>query len=335
MEQLTARDILEGEGTRRAYNPELMATIGINETLFLMQLQYWISKKEEQKEECTTIKDGYVWVFNSLNKWAEQFPMFSSKTLQRAIKNLRDRNLIITENHNRKGYDRTAWYRINYDELAKIDCTFPNQKDEMSKRTNCPSGKEREEEKEENDIPKRTDCPNPNGQNDHIHMDKMTSPIPIDYYKDFSKDFSNIHGAFSERNALDADNDDSYLDYDILDVYDYQKLLRYCQNAYYELYQGNKMDDFSDTFRVIRYFFNKYYVYRHIPHPMIITSKMIEQLHEENFDSNGRCEYIPFDRDTYFGLIDQYFETDFTQDCDYNINHFLSGDVRLFRYYEI
>jgi len=36
----------------------------------------------------------------------------------------------------------------------------------------------------------------------------------------------------------------------------------------------------------------------------------------------------------YAALIDKHFKTRY-RGCDYNINHFFSGDIRLMRYYEV
>lgn len=42
---------------------------------------------------------------------------------------------------------------------------------------------------------------------------------------------------------------------------------------------------------------------------------------------------ISLDPDDYEALIDAHFQTQY-RSCDYNINHFFSGDIRLMRYYE-
>ena len=52
---------------------------------------------------------------------------------------------------------------------------------------------------------------------------------------------------------------------------------------------------------------------------------------EDIADHGGNIEIYP---DCYPAMIEQHFLTDYQRGCDYNINHFFSGQVRTFRFYE-
>ncbi|MTI53809.1 hypothetical protein [Geosporobacter ferrireducens] len=94
--------------------PQLAIVVGLNEAIVLQQINYWIRLKEKaQAKDC--YKDGYYWVYNSYGDWRTQFPFWSTKTIQRTIRNLESLGILIsTDRYNVKKYDKTKWYRIDY-----------------------------------------------------------------------------------------------------------------------------------------------------------------------------------------------------------------------------
>ncbi len=51
-------------------------------------------------------------------------------------------------------------------------------------------------------------------------------------------------------------------------------------------------------------------------------------------DGDGKSSAgADIDPEAYILLIDKHFKTQY-RNCDYNINHFFSGDIRLMRFYE-
>ncbi|WP_338754248.1 DnaD domain protein [Bacillus sp. FJAT-52991] len=93
--------------------PSLATKIGLNEALFLQQLNYWINSSNHIHEE-------KKWVYNTIAKWQEQFPFWSESTLKRIIKNLEKLNLLVTGNFNKSPIDKTKWYSIDFDVLEKL-----------------------------------------------------------------------------------------------------------------------------------------------------------------------------------------------------------------------
>ena len=90
----------------------LAVKVGINAALFLQQLHYrsLISKN---------IRDGHRWIFNTYEDWTKEFPFWSISTIKRIIRDLENKEYIISRNHyNQMKIDKTKWYRINYDRLS-------------------------------------------------------------------------------------------------------------------------------------------------------------------------------------------------------------------------
>lgn len=90
--------------------PSLAVKVGLNEAIVLQQFHYWLQRS-------TNVKDGYKWIYNSYPEWNKQFPFWSLNTLKRAIHRLEKNGYLISGNYNRAGFDKTKWYRINYEKM--------------------------------------------------------------------------------------------------------------------------------------------------------------------------------------------------------------------------
>lgn len=96
---------------------ELATILGLNEALVLQQVNYWLEINKRNKRN---FHEGRYWTYNTINEWQEEFPFWSTSTVKRIFKKLRDMNLIIVDNFNLYQMDRTLWYTINYEELEKL-----------------------------------------------------------------------------------------------------------------------------------------------------------------------------------------------------------------------
>lgn len=115
-----------------------------DKAIILQQIHYWLQRSNN-------IVDGHRWVFNTAKGWQKQFPWITAKTVQRYLKDLCDRGLLITANYNKANFDRTKWYRIDYDALDKLGNSIG---------TDSPNGK----------VPTVP-----------MEGDSQYQPIPIDY----------------------------------------------------------------------------------------------------------------------------------------------------------
>jgi len=87
-------------------SPTLATLIGLNEAIFLLQLN---NSKNEWIE-----KDGFKWVNRSYQEWHENiFPFWSIETIRRIISKLEQGKLLISTQFD--SMDRKKLYRINYE----------------------------------------------------------------------------------------------------------------------------------------------------------------------------------------------------------------------------
>ena len=112
--------------------PSLAKLLGINEAIILQQIHYWL-------ERSNNIHDGYRWVYNSIKDWNEQFKWLSEPTLKRKFKSLEDQGLLITGNYNKKKFDKTKWYRIDYNLLNEMGQRL--YQNDTTIVSNCTNGK--------------------------------------------------------------------------------------------------------------------------------------------------------------------------------------------------
>ena len=90
--------------------PTLAARIGLNEAILLQQIQYWVSASKN-------VRNGYTWIYNTIDEWQKQFPFWSRRTLIRVIQSLEKQKVLISQQFNQSEWDQTKWYRIDYKKL--------------------------------------------------------------------------------------------------------------------------------------------------------------------------------------------------------------------------
>ncbi len=86
---------------------------------------------------------------------------------------------------------------------------------------------------------------------------------------------------------------------------------------------------------VFRYYFMCYEAAMGKPHPNIRLEQIrhiVEAMPYIDREAVGGC-FVDIDLNEYQEIIDQHFRTSY-RNCDYNINHFFSGQIRELRFYE-
>lgn len=102
----------------RLFDREVALAIGINESIVVQQIQYWLSRNEKAN---INYKEGRYWTFNSIKEWHEKvFYFWSESKVRRIFASLEKMGILITNNFNKMGYDRTKWYSIDYEKLNEI-----------------------------------------------------------------------------------------------------------------------------------------------------------------------------------------------------------------------
>lgn len=102
--------------------PELAVRIGLNESIVLQQVHYWLENKRKSTKERDlaterTYQEGRFWTYDTYEQWQEQFPFWSVSTIERIFKKLEKSGVLISDTFNTWKADRTKWYTIDYDAL--------------------------------------------------------------------------------------------------------------------------------------------------------------------------------------------------------------------------
>lgn len=101
----------------RHYNSALMKRLGVNETLFLCQIMYWLKKN---KELGINFRNGRYWTYNSVKHWNEQFPWWHPNTIRNIINYLKEVGCLIVGKFNANNYDQTRWYSVDYERVSVL-----------------------------------------------------------------------------------------------------------------------------------------------------------------------------------------------------------------------
>lgn len=91
--------------------------IGLNGAIVLQQLHYWI---EQNRKKNRGFHDERYWVYNTYEKWNEQFPFWSLSTLKRIFSDLEELGVLLKGRYNQRSFDRTTSYSIDYERLNEI-----------------------------------------------------------------------------------------------------------------------------------------------------------------------------------------------------------------------
>lgn len=106
--------------------PSLAKVLGNSDkALILQQINYWLNNPK-----VGTVVNGRRWIRNTVDEWHKQFPWIATKTVQRYLKDLEEKGILLTCNLNKLKFDRTKWYAIDYNELDKLTNAL-GQSDQM------------------------------------------------------------------------------------------------------------------------------------------------------------------------------------------------------------
>ena len=122
--------------------PHLSRIIGLNEAIILQQIHYWILNKRKNNQ--VHFEEGREWVYNTVSAWQRQFVFLSVKTIERALKKLIQKNLLIAKALSKNKNNRTLYYSINYSELFSVvkkdkyaEMEYDNLTEETCQKSHC------------------------------------------------------------------------------------------------------------------------------------------------------------------------------------------------------
>lgn len=102
-----------------SFNSKIAQIYGVDEAVFIHNLYWWLAKNEANGRH---YRDGRTWTYNSMRAFAELFPFWSRRQIERIIRNLKERGAIHIGNFNKEGFDRTQWYALD----ETVYCIYAN-----------------------------------------------------------------------------------------------------------------------------------------------------------------------------------------------------------------
>lgn len=152
--------------------PSLAKSIGLNEAIVLQQIHYWLRKSNN-------VKDGHKWIYNSMPNWQKQFSFWSLPTVKRVFRSLEKQGLIITANYNKAGFDKTKWYRINYEKLQHV--SRQSDQNDTTMVSNWTDGSDQNDTTNTNRLPETTTETTTNNNKGQAQPDHAPYQEILDY----------------------------------------------------------------------------------------------------------------------------------------------------------
>lgn len=141
--------------------PSLANALGLNESIVLQQVHYWLENARKGKNKAKFKEEKY-WVYNSYPKWKKSnFPFWSVATIKRIFLNLEDQEYLLSAQFS--GNNRQKWYSINYEKV-----------DELEAQLEIPSGQNEPMEKPKMTRSNSSKCPDASAQNDPVLNRNLT-----------------------------------------------------------------------------------------------------------------------------------------------------------------
>jgi hypothetical protein len=119
----SARTDAEG-GAVRVYEPRMVRLVGAQGAMAFSQIKYWLNLSNGGKDY-----DGYHWIYKSARELGDEIGLSESQT-KRALSKLCSTGVLVSIGNPEARWDRTLWYRIDYDHDYLQDTDLSPAKDE-------------------------------------------------------------------------------------------------------------------------------------------------------------------------------------------------------------
>ena len=104
-----------------SFNTEIAKEYGLEEAILLENIYFWVLKNKANNQNYI---NGHYWTYNSVKAFNELFFYISPSKINRALKNLEENKLILSDCFNENKYDHTKWYTVT----KKAESIFQNEK---------------------------------------------------------------------------------------------------------------------------------------------------------------------------------------------------------------
>lgn len=97
----------------------LTVALGFKKSFIVQNIHYWLDHKRRDPDKYThSYKDGRMWLYRSYSKWQEEMPPLGCvSSIKKQFKELLDMGVLIKGSFNKRMFDKTNWYTIDYQAL--------------------------------------------------------------------------------------------------------------------------------------------------------------------------------------------------------------------------
>lgn len=117
------------------FNVALAKEYGIEEAILIHNLFFWIKKNVVNGKH---LYDGRYWTYNTQKALSDLFPYINETKIQRCLKGLCEKGVIIKGYYNKNKLDRTCWYAFTDNAI----CILQNEGYDIGKMKNANSQNE-------------------------------------------------------------------------------------------------------------------------------------------------------------------------------------------------
>lgn len=112
--------------------PELAAEIGLNESILLLQLEYWLTRHGEVRD------DGHLWIRKPVREIQETFGFWSVGTINTIIDSLVRKDFVVGAGLDKARGRSGRWLRLNLEKLSSLKSIRVCSDSEQSMFRNTP-----------------------------------------------------------------------------------------------------------------------------------------------------------------------------------------------------
>jgi hypothetical protein len=96
-------------------SPQLAKEIGLNESILLLQIEFWI------RTSTAPVQENRRWTYQSVRHIQETFEFWSLMTINRGLQSLVKKGLLTVGNFNTLPGDSTRWFSLNEQGISKLN----------------------------------------------------------------------------------------------------------------------------------------------------------------------------------------------------------------------
>lgn len=310
------------------FNHTLHAYIDITGNLIegtlLSQILYWFSNDKNDRIRARIKRNGKYWIAKRRDEWWDEIRI-TDRQFDCAIKKLKEKGFVVLEKHKFNAMP-TIYIRPDYD---VINPALEKWKENLAKEILLKQIEEASKENGNytlcNSLGNNTMCNSGNTQDvtlltmntssDSI-LENTISPTELNSFSQEEKDLSpvGLNSSISKRNKKGGENNpDKWIAT--------KTHIEICmeRNGY-----SKEAFETAEVIEIVRTYYEKYREVIGQPHPRLNDKTMMFVVGQylKGFEEGGTSVQ------TYRDLIGFHFSTEYRENIDWTIQHFMSGEIR-------